>query len=88
MAGPGVRFDARVVNISLSGMLLDRSPLLPVSTRCRFELSLPGSPVCGSAEVVRHSRPGRERVHGFAVRFLDFEGPDRERLSARLAAND
>lgn len=63
-----------VVNISASGMLVTEVPMLPVGTECEFELELPnGRFVRGRARVVRHARPRRERVTGFALRFITFD---------------
>ncbi len=65
----------RVVNLSASGMLVTEAPMMPVGAECDFELELPnGRPVRGRAMVVRHARPRRERVMGFALRFVEFDG--------------
>jgi CheY-like chemotaxis protein len=80
------RLEGRVVNISLSGMLLALPTLLPVATRCRFDLRLPQETVSGTAEVVRHARPRREKVEGFAVRFLSIDPLGLKTLRARLEA--
>lgn len=77
---------ARVVNISLSGMLLAFPTALPVATRCRFDLSLPQGTVSGTAEVVRHAHPRREKVEGFAARFLSFDSTGLDTLRACLEA--
>jgi CheY-like chemotaxis protein len=70
-----------VVNISTTGMLVTDLPMLSVGSQCEFELNLPnGRVVRGRAEVVRHAKPRRERVTGFAVRFVEFEGDSRELL--------
>jgi CheY-like chemotaxis protein len=76
--------EGRVVNLSLSGMLLAIPTMLPVQTQCRFDLRLSQDTVSGTAEVVRHARPRRERVAGFAVRFLSLDPPGLETLRARL----
>lgn len=76
--------EGRVVNLSLSGMLLSIPTLLPIATRCRFDLHLPEGTVGGTAEVVRHTRPRREKVEGLAVRFLSFDPLGLETLRARL----
>lgn len=78
--------EARVVNVSASGMLVDGAGLVPVATRCSFEFSLDreSRPIRGRADVVRHTRPGREKVRGFAVAFNDFEGEGAQQLAAGL----
>jgi hypothetical protein len=74
-------FVGWVVNLSTSGMLVADAPMLPVGGRCLFEFTLPsGEPVRGTAEVVRHAAPRREKVTGFALRFLEFEADGREIL--------
>ncbi len=80
--GAPVTLDGQTVNVSLSGMLVDSAPPLPVATRCRFEL--PDLAVGGDAEVMRHCRPPRERRRGFAVRFLSLEPGAQELLAQRL----
>jgi CheY-like chemotaxis protein len=72
--GPGA-FDAWIVNLSASGMLVTDAPMLPVGADCSFEFDLPDGvgTARGSAEVVRHAKPRAERVTGFAVRFVGFE---------------
>lgn len=74
-------FVGWVVNLSTSGMLVADAPMLPVGGRCLFEFTLPsGEPVRGGAVVVRHAAPRREKVTGFALRFLEFEADGREIL--------
>jgi CheY-like chemotaxis protein len=74
-------FVGWVVNLSTSGMLVADAPMLPVGGRCLFEFTLPGGePVRGAAVVVRHAAPRREKVTGFALRFLEFEADGREIL--------
>jgi CheY-like chemotaxis protein len=66
--------EGRVVNLSVSGMLVTDTPMLPVGAECGFEFHLPnGSSVRGRARVVRHAMPRRERVMGFALRFVEFD---------------
>ena len=67
-------FKGLIVNLSRSGMLVKEIPMLPVGAVCFFEFTLPnGEIIRGQAEVVRHAKPHRERVMGFAMRFIDFE---------------
>jgi len=68
-------FEAWIVNLSSSGMLVTDAPMLPVGSGCTFEFNLrgEGGTARGSAEVVRHANPRGERVTGFAVHFVDFE---------------
>ena len=60
---------------------------LGIGTRCEFELRLRGldEPITGSSEVARHSLPVRERVHGFALRFLDLDEAARQLLDAGMS---
>jgi CheY-like chemotaxis protein len=69
-------------NISASGMLLRGRLSYPVGTFLAFELTPPGikDPIRGTAEVVRHTTPEREPVHGFAARFAMFDVDGHERL--------
>jgi CheY-like chemotaxis protein len=72
-----------VVNLSATGMLVTEIPMLPVGSSCGFEVKLPGGErIRGRAEVVRHAKPRRERVTGFALRFLSFEDDGRAALIA------
>jgi CheY-like chemotaxis protein len=67
-------FKGWIVNLSRSGMLVKETPMLPVGAVCYFEFTLPsGESIRGQAEVVRHAKPRRERVMGFAMRFIEFE---------------
>ena len=72
-----------VVNLSTTGMLVTEIPMLPVGSSCGFDLKLPGGErIRGRAEVVRHAKPRRERVTGFALRFESFEGDGQNALEA------
>jgi CheY-like chemotaxis protein len=72
--GDSETFEAWIVNLSRTGMLVKETPMLPVGSICFFDFTLPnGDTVRGRAEVVRHTKPRRERVTGFGVRFLEFE---------------
>ncbi len=63
-----------VADLSSSGMLVTDVPMLPVGATCAFEFGLPhGEVISGRGEVVRHAKPRRERVTGFALRFVDFD---------------
>jgi len=76
-------FKGWVVNLSRTGMLVTDSPMLSIGSGCVFEFTLPnGVPVRGSGVVVRHAAPRREKVTGFAVRFVDFEEGCRESLES------
>jgi len=67
-------FKGWIVNLSRSGMLVKEIPMVPVGAVCFFDFTLPnGEAIRGQAEVVRHAKPHRERVTGFAMRFIDFE---------------
>ena len=74
-------YEGWVVNLSSTGMLVKEAPMLPVGSTCFFDFTLPnGENIRGRAEVVRHTKPRRERVAGFAVRFIEFEPGCRESL--------
>jgi CheY-like chemotaxis protein len=76
-------FKGWVVNLSRTGMLVTDSPMLSIGSGCVFEFTLPnGEPVRGSGVVARHAAPRREKVTGFAVRFVDFEDGCRESLES------
>ena len=76
-------FKGWVVNLSRTGMLVTDSPMLSIGSGCVFEFVLPnGEPVRGSGVVARHAAPRREKVTGFAVRFVDFEEGCRESLES------
>jgi CheY-like chemotaxis protein len=79
--------EAELVNLSRTGMLVRHRRRLGIGTRCEFELRLRGldSPITGNSEVARHSLPARERVHGFALRFVDLDETARQLLDAGLA---
>jgi len=82
----GGSLRGRTVNISVAGVPVENEPLLPVRSRCAFRLTLsrPDAPISGTAEVVRHSHPGRERVKGIALRFLSFDPECHDRLLTGL----
>jgi CheY-like chemotaxis protein len=74
-------FRGWVVNLSRTGMLVTDTPMLSIGSDCVFDFTLPdGGLVRGSGEVVRHAAPRREKVTGFAIRFLDFDEGCRESL--------
>ena len=85
IGGRQCRIRTFTENISASGMLLGTSNRLEVGQKVAFELCAPdsGEEVRGFAEVVRHTREGRDRVNGIGLRFLEVEDAERERL-ARL----
>ena len=67
-------YDGWVANLSRTGMLVTDAPMLPVGALCVFDFKLPnGEIVRGTAEVVRHAKPRRERIAGFALHFVNFE---------------
>ena len=76
-------FKGWVVNLSKTGMLVTDTPMLSVGSGWVFDFTLPdGESVRGSGVVVRHAAPRREKVTGFAVRFVDFEPDCREALES------
>ena len=67
-------YEGWVANLSRTGMLVTDAPMLPVGALCIFDFKLPnGEIVRGTGEVVRHAKPRRERVTGFALHFVSFE---------------
>lgn len=76
-------------NVSETGMLLLGLHELPIGSRVGFELELPTGidPVCGEAEVVRHTQPEVERVQGVGARILHFSGDGGKRLRCFLGQN-
>jgi hypothetical protein len=78
----------QIENLSISGMLVRNERLLPIGTSLTFELTVPGQAdaIRGVGEVIRHTDPERERVHGFAVRFTGFTAGGREALETFIAA--
>jgi DNA-binding NarL/FixJ family response regulator len=72
-----------LANLSRTGMLVTDAPMLPVGAVCAFNFKLPnGETVRGTGEVVRHTKPRRERITGFALRFVSFEPGSQEILLA------
>ncbi len=84
--GRSERELSQAVNVSATGMLLEAPTVFRPGTRVRLTFRLPGEtrPVTGSAEVVRVTRPDKEGVRGFAVRFLGLEDDGPERVGAWL----
>jgi hypothetical protein len=62
-------------NVSKVGMLLRSEQPFPVGTKLAFDFTPPGQrgAIRGRAEVVRHSVPDVENVHGVGVKLLDFQ---------------
>ncbi len=62
-------------NVSRSGMLLDTSNMLNVGQQFDFSFRSPNGDqlVTGRAEVVRHTRDGREQISGIGVQFLKLD---------------
>lgn len=78
-----------VANLSRTGMLVTDAPMLPVAAKCSFSFRLPnGETVRGRAEVVRHAKPRRERITGFALRFIEFDSGSQEVLLAWCEAEE
>lgn len=72
-------------NISLTGMLVRGGRELPIGSRLRFELTLPGiPPVQGEVEVVRHTDATAEYLDGAGLRFESFQGDGLQRLRSFL----
>ena len=77
-------------NISKVGMLLRSDRPFPLGATLVFDFTPPGdrSSIRGRAEVVRHTTPDVENVHGVGVRLLDFQADGRARWEAFLAKQD
>lgn len=72
----GLRFEARAVNISINGMLLDCRQALDVGDDLRLQFELPvGGPVRATGTVVRQSPPTR-----YGVEITSAEGDGRQRI--------
>lgn len=71
-------------NTSATGLLMETDQLLRRGTEVSFELTLPGgqTPVRGRAQVVRHAKPDKEKVHGLGMRILSFNGSCGEEYKA------
>ena len=84
--GAGATLRGTVVNVSRTGMLVAGPDRPAVGSACSFVMELDEERVKGAAEVVRHTRPRREWVDGFAVRFTGFSEGAREILDQLLEA--
>jgi CheY-like chemotaxis protein len=78
--------EARLVNISRSGMLVAHPEPPEVGHRFRYGFCAEPSAglISGTAEVVRHTRTGRDAAVGFAARFISLLPEAEERLLAFL----
>lgn len=76
----------QTVNISESGMLIETDRRYDVGTQINlsFHLGDDERPIVGVAEVVRHTRAGRDSVTGIGLRFLSFAGDSQRRFQAYL----
>ena len=77
-------------NVSRSGMLLDTSNLLNVGQQFDFSFRSPTGDqlVTGRAEVVRHTRDGREEISGIGVQFLQLDDRSAEALDKLFEAGE
>jgi len=73
---------AQTENISDSGMLIRFGEIIPIGTRFKFDLEIPGlgSPIRGEAAVVRLTHGPTESVQGFGARFISFSSDGARRL--------
>jgi hypothetical protein len=73
-------------NLSMSGMLVSCSNLLPVGSPLEFVLTIPGEeqPIRGRAKVARVTDPKREKVLGIGASFVEFSENHRTRLRSLL----
>jgi len=76
-SGTVERIFGRLVNVSVSGMLIECVAALDVGTDIDVSFQLPRAktPIVGAGRIVRHA--GRRR---FGVEFYDLEGDGRERV--------
>ena len=74
-------------DISLSGMLIRTSEEFPVGSEIRLEFALAEDqePITCQAEVVRYTRPDKEKARGMGVTFLSFMEDGRQRLEEFLS---
>ena len=74
-------------NLSASGMLVRTQERYDLGTRIEFEFQLPEDPrpVRGMAEVMRHTKPGRDSVGGIGMRFVSFAGDSQHRFELYLS---
>jgi hypothetical protein len=79
--GASGRRDCRITDLSVGGCFIDTLASQPVGARVRIDLTLRGEAFQVPGEVVYI-----DRVQGFAVKFLDQDAPDRERLADAIAA--
>lgn len=75
-------FVAQSQDISTTGMLIrtERRPAVGSRLPLRVQASGSPNPVKAIAEVVRHADRAREKVSGFAVRFVDVDPLSRQQL--------
>lgn len=84
------RFVAQMENLSATGMLVATPKRHPMGSTARFEFILRGEllPFRGTAEVVRHASPPRDRCEGMGYRFTSLEGDRHEALERYLLQVD
>ncbi|NUP08502.1 MAG: hypothetical protein HOW73_20830 [Polyangiaceae bacterium] len=71
----------RATNLSIGGLFLDGTLPHPPGTRVALDIELPGEgPLRVEGEVVLH----RSSKTGMAVRFVELEGPRKQKLEAYL----
>ncbi|MEM1206438.1 MAG: PilZ domain-containing protein [Acidobacteriota bacterium] len=76
------RILCQTENLSSTGMLIRTDRRYELGTEIEFEFELPDDPrdVRGVAEVVRHTKAGRDDVGGVGLRFLSFSGDSQRRF--------
>jgi uncharacterized protein (TIGR02266 family) len=74
-------------NLSEGGLLVRSEKLYPVGTRLKLELTLPGDrmPIRAEAEIVRHTVPDVENVHGLGLKVRAYQGDGAARVRRFLA---
>jgi hypothetical protein len=80
-------FDARSINLSRSGVLVESLQPCPVGTEVICEIPLPGGRRQLRGRVARLQRLSPAAV-GLAIAFTELEGPDEELLSEAVGQDD
>ena len=78
--------QANLENVSMSGMLVTEAKPFPEGTRFAFQFALRETlpDICGTARVVRHTKPEKETASGFGATFELLEGSGNEVLASYM----
>jgi len=82
IGNPPTKLLCQCENLSEGGLLVRSEKLYPLGTRLKLELTLPGErmPIRGDAEIVRHSVPDVENVHGLGLKVHAYHGDGSARV--------